>query len=97
MKEFTEEYLSNLNQLIENKEEELVKEQIQDLHPADIAELVGDLDIDDALFIMLLLDDETAGDVLVELDEDGRICWKRCPMRKSPSSLSRWTPTMRLT
>ena len=44
MKEFTEEYLLSLNQLIDNKEEEKVKEQIQDLHPADIAELVGDLD-----------------------------------------------------
>ena len=70
MKEFTEEYLSNLNELIDNKDEEQVKSQIQDLHPADIAELVGDLNDQEALFIMLLLDDETAADVLVELDED---------------------------
>ena len=72
MKEFTEEYLSNLNELIDNKDEEQVKSQIQDLHPADIAELVGDLNDQEALFIMLLLDDETAADVLVELDEDQR-------------------------
>ena len=44
MKEFTEEYLLSLNQLIDNKDEDKVREQIQDLHPADIAELVGDLD-----------------------------------------------------
>ena len=40
MKEFTEEYLQNLNQLIDNKNEELVRAQIRDLHPADLAELV---------------------------------------------------------
>ena len=39
MKEFTEEYLDQLNDLIDKKDEELVKAQIQDLHPADIAEL----------------------------------------------------------
>ena len=72
MKEFTEEYLHNLNKLIESKNEELVRAQIRDLHPADLAELVGDLDDEEALFIMLMLDDETAADVLVELDEDQR-------------------------
>ena len=58
MKEFTEEYLSKLNELIDSKDEEQVRSQIQDLHPADIAELVGDLTNEEALFIMLLLDDE---------------------------------------
>ena len=72
MKEFTEEYLQNLNQLIDNKNEELVRAQIRDLHPADLAELVGDLNDEEALFIMMMLDDETAADVLVELDEDQR-------------------------
>ena len=72
MKEFSEEYLSNLNELIASKNEELVRAQIRDLHPADLAELVGDLHDDEALFIMLMLDDETAADVLVELDEDQR-------------------------
>ncbi len=33
MKEFTEEYLSTLNELIESKNEELVRAQIRDLHP----------------------------------------------------------------
>ena len=65
MKEFTEDYLLNLKQLIESKNEELVRAQIRDLHPADLAELVGDLSDEDALFIMLMLDDETAADVLV--------------------------------
>ena len=57
MKEFNEEYLQNLNNLIHDKNDELVRAQIRDLHPADIAELVGDLDDEDALFIMMMLDD----------------------------------------
>jgi len=72
MKEFNEEYLAQLNQLIDEKNEEQVKALISDLHPADIAELVGDLNDQEALFIMQLLDDETAADVMVELDEDQR-------------------------
>ena len=72
MKEFNEEYMHRLKELIDRKDEELVRAQIQDLHPADIAELVGDLHDEEALFIMMMLDDETAADVLVELDEDQR-------------------------
>ena len=72
MKEYSEEYLTQLNQLIDQKDAEQVKELISDLHPADIAELVGDLHDDEALFLMQLLDDETAADVMVELDEDQR-------------------------
>ena len=72
MKEFTKETLQNLNELIELKDEAQVKQALQDLHPADIAELVSDLDAEEALFILRQLDDETAADVLVELDEDER-------------------------
>ncbi len=72
MKEYNEDYIKQLDQLIENQDTEQVKSFIADMHPADIAELVNDLDADDALFIMQLLDDETAADVLVELDEDER-------------------------
>ena len=53
MKDLNEESLHHLKELIERKDEELVKTQIQDLHPADIAELVGDLNDEEALFIML--------------------------------------------
>ena len=45
---------------------------IADLHPADIAELCNDLDPQEARFVYLLLDNETAADVLIEMDEDVR-------------------------
>lgn len=72
MKEFSKEYIESLNALIDAKDSEQVKQQLVDLHPADIAELLSDLDVDEALFVYNLLDDVTAADVLVELDEDLR-------------------------
>ena len=73
MKEFDLDYIDKLKELIEAKDEAQVRVDIQDLHPADIAELINELDdADDALFVLQLLDDETTADVLVELDEDER-------------------------
>ena len=72
MKEFNEEYIEKLNKIIDQKDENALKDEIKDMHPADIAELVEDLDIDEALFLLKLVDDEVAADVLIELDEDQR-------------------------
>ena len=72
MKEFNEEYIEKLNEIIDKKDENALKDEIKDMHPADIAELVEDLDIDEALFLLKLVDDEVAADVLIELDEDQR-------------------------
>ena len=42
------------------------------MHPADIAELCDELDVDEARLVYRQLDNETAADVLVEMDEDNR-------------------------
>ena len=68
--EIDEEYIDKVKGLIEQKDTESVKALLADLHPADIAELCNDLDVD--RFIYRLLDNETAADVLVEMDEDSR-------------------------
>ncbi len=47
--------------------------ELESLHPADIAELYQNLDIDEAEYLYRLLDPETAADVLMELDEDERL------------------------
>ena len=67
-----EEYIDNVKQLIEQKDADKVKELLADLHPADIAELCNELNTDEARFVYRLLDNETAADVLVEMDEDVR-------------------------
>lgn len=72
MKEFTPEYLEEIRKIIQNKDEESAKKELEDLHPADIAELYNELDIDEAEFLYKLIDAETRADVLMELDEDDR-------------------------
>jgi magnesium transporter len=70
--EINDEYIDKVKNLIEQKDEEQVRAMVRDLHPADIAELCNDLKVEEARFIYLLLDNETAADVLVEMDEDAR-------------------------
>ena len=67
-----EEYIDNVKHLIEQKDADKVKELLVDLHPADIAELCDDPNPEEARFVYRLLNNETAADVLVEMDEDVR-------------------------
>ena len=55
MKEFNEEYIEKLNDIIDQKDEAALKLEIKDMHPADLAELVEDLDTDEALFLLRLV------------------------------------------
>ena len=68
----TREYIENLKELIENKDSVLLQELISKLHPADIAEICSELDIEEARFLYRLLDNEKAADALTEMDEDMR-------------------------
>lgn len=85
MKEYTPEYLDFLRDIINRRDEEAARKELTALHPADIAELYQDLDLDEAEFLYRLLDDQTAADVLMELDEDDRHKRSaRCRPRISP-------------
>ena len=72
MVELTKEYIENLKQIIEEKDDVKAKELLKDLYPADIAELYKDLDLQEAIYLYLLMDGEKAADVLMELDEEDR-------------------------
>lgn len=72
MKEYTEDFIQQLGDIIDRKDATALLAVVNDLHPADIAELVNDLDTDEAAFLMQCLDPETSADVLVELDSDQR-------------------------
>lgn len=72
MKEFTPEYLEQLSDIIAAGDEDAARRELEDLHPADIAELYQELDLEQAEFLYKLLDEDTAADVLMELDEDDR-------------------------
>ncbi|MEG1573629.1 MAG: magnesium transporter [Bacteroidales bacterium] len=72
MIQFSEDYIIEFKNIIERKDVNTAKELLKELHPADIAELYQALSLDEAEFVYMLLDSETAADVLVELDEDER-------------------------
>ncbi len=72
MKEYTPEYLDHIRSIISAHDEDAARKELATLHPADIAELYNDLDLEEAEFLYRLLDAETAADVLMELDEDDR-------------------------
>ncbi|MBD5221146.1 MAG: magnesium transporter [Bacteroidales bacterium] len=73
MKEFTEEDIKRIEDLIDEKNAPAVREEIHDLHPADIAELFQSLNLRRAEWVFDLIDDnEKKADVLMELDEEDR-------------------------
>jgi len=68
----TREYIDSLKQVVDNQDEVQAFEMMDELHAADIAEIYGDLHIEEAKFLYLLLDGERAADVLAELEDDDR-------------------------
>lgn len=70
--EITKEYILDIQQLIaENKNKELLK-SLEDVHYADVAELIEELNTEESLYIIKLLDSDFTSDVIAELDEDDR-------------------------
>ena len=59
--ELTHEFLSQLEELIDAGNKTEVSKQIAGLHPADIAEILEELNNERAQFVFLLLDNEKAG------------------------------------
>ncbi len=68
--ELTKEYLDELVDAIVAEDRSRVAQYVDELHPADIAEIFDELDIDQARFVYLQLDKELSADVLVELEDD---------------------------
>ena len=65
-------FLDKILEVIENQDAVKLKAILENMHSADIAELCDTLDVDEARFVYRQLDNETAADVLVEMDEDNR-------------------------
>jgi magnesium transporter len=70
--EITREYIDRLKELIEDNNAEELKATMEPLHPADIAEVMDDLTMDEAKYLYLLLEGEKASDVLIEIPEHER-------------------------
>jgi magnesium transporter len=68
----TKEYLSTLSDAIERQDQHYIRQMLGELYPADIAEILEDLDLEKAKYVFALLGGEEAADVLMELEEDVR-------------------------
>ena len=61
-----------LEQLIQNKNDQQLEVLLNDLHHADIAEILDELDFDEATYIFKVLDSEKTAEILLELEDDLR-------------------------
>ncbi|MEC8723805.1 MAG: magnesium transporter [Bacteroidota bacterium] len=64
--------LQTLELDIINKNDVALQQQLSELHYADIAEILDELNLEQATYIIKLLDSETTSDVLSELEDDVR-------------------------
>lgn len=70
--QLTDELLTQVEELVAQKDHKSLTRLVGDFHYADIAEIVDELSAEDALYVIKLLDSETTSDVLIELDEGNR-------------------------
>jgi len=68
----TEELVTEIEQLIENQNNAGLNAMLADIHYADIAEIINELNDDEATYLIKLLDSDKTSDILTELDEDIR-------------------------
>ena len=66
------EYIGAIKGLIQSNKNKKLKKQLHELHYADIAELIESLSIEEAIYLVKLLDSEKTADALAEVDEDFR-------------------------
>lgn len=68
----TEEFLNEIEQLIFAKDNVAINALLADVHFADVAEMINELNAQEATYLIKLLDTDKTSDILTELDEDVR-------------------------
>ena len=68
----SKELIGQLEQLIQSKNDPQLGVLLNDLHHADIAEILEELDFDEATYIFKVLDSEKTAEILLELEDDLR-------------------------
>jgi magnesium transporter len=68
----SKELIQELEQLIQNKNDQQLGVLLNDMHHADIAEVLDELDFDEATYIFKVLDSEKTAEILLELEDDLR-------------------------
>lgn len=68
----SEDFLDKIIDLIEHEDRAQLTSILQDLHFADIAEIIDELNLEQAVFLVKLLDSQKTSEALMELDEAQR-------------------------
>lgn len=69
----TDELISKILDFINSSDDNSILETLSNYHHADIAEIIEELNSEEATYIIKLLDSEKTSDVLMELDDDYRV------------------------
>lgn len=83
--ELTEEFIEQIEQYIANNDGDALKSLLHDFHFADVAELLQELNHEEATYLVKLLDSEITSEALMELDDDFR---ERILDNLSPSEIA---------
>jgi magnesium transporter len=81
----SKELIHELEQLIQSKNDQQLEVLLNDLHHADIAEILDELDFDEATYIFKVLDSEKTAEILLELEDDLR---EKILSRLSPKEIA---------
>ncbi|MFA5297143.1 MAG: magnesium transporter [Lutibacter sp.] len=65
-------YIDKIQQLIADGKNEAILMQLEEVHYADIAEIIEELTVEEGIYLIKLLDSDVTADVITELDEDTR-------------------------
>ncbi len=68
----TDELIAEIQQLIGDKKNVALRSMMKEFHYADIAEIANELDVEEATYVIKLLDSEKTSDILAEMHEDMR-------------------------
>ncbi|MCT8339531.1 magnesium transporter [Luteirhabdus pelagi] len=70
--QLTNDFIEQIEQLITNRDGNALRETFAEIHFADVAEILEELNFEDATYLVKLLDSQTTSEALMELDEDFR-------------------------
>lgn len=70
--EITKQYIEDIQQLIADNNHDGLHTLLEEVHYADVAEIIEELYIEEAIYLIKLLDSDITSDVITELDEDTR-------------------------
>ena len=70
--ELSKEIIQEIGQLISLKKNKDIKKIVDEIHYADLAEIINELEFEQRIYLIKLIDSDKTSDVLTEVDEDVR-------------------------